>query len=83
MSKVAKYGKFIYLERLMQGTFRAAAASSYKDSKLTTAQQDDENRKSSLMSPETRIGIPTPTGMHYAEPIGLSHEQRKSANNTI
>jgi len=41
----------------------------YKDSKLTAAQQDDENRKSSLMPPATRIGIPTPTGMHYAEPI--------------
>jgi hypothetical protein len=70
MSKVAKYGKFAHLEKLLQGTFRVAVASTYKDSKLTSAQQDDENRKSSLMPPTTRIGIPTPTGMHYAEPIG-------------
>ena len=70
MSKVAKYGKFVHLEKLLQGTFRAAVASIYKDSKLTAAQQDDENRKSSLMPPTTRIGIPTPTGMRYAEPIG-------------
>jgi hypothetical protein len=65
MSKVAKYGKFVHLEQLLQGTFRAAVASIYKDSKLTAAQQDDENRKSSLMPPTTRIGIPSPTGMHY------------------
>jgi hypothetical protein len=70
MSKVAKYGKFRHLEKLLNGTFRAAVASTYKDSTLTAAQQDDENRKSSLMPPTTRIGIPTPTGMHYAEPIG-------------
>lgn len=70
MSKVAKYGKFIHLEKLLQGTFRAAVASIYKDSKLTLAQQDDENRKSSLMPPTTRIGIPTPAGMYYADPIG-------------
>jgi len=53
MSKVAKYGKFVYLEKLLQGTFRAAVASLYKNSKLTAAQQDDERRKSSLMSPTT------------------------------
>jgi hypothetical protein len=70
MSKVAKYGKFVHLEKLLQGTFRAAVASIYKDSKLTAAQQDDENRKSSLMPPTTRIGVPTTGGMHYAEPIG-------------
>lgn len=70
MSKVAKYGKFVHLEKLLQGTFRAAVASIYKDSKLTAAQQDDENRKSSLMPPTARIGIPSSTGMHYAEPIG-------------
>jgi hypothetical protein len=70
MSKVAKYGKFVHLEKLLQGTFRAAVGSIYKDSKLAAAQQDDENRKSSLMSPTTRIGIPTTSGMHYAEPIG-------------
>jgi len=70
MSKVAKYGKFVHLEKLLQGTFRAAVASLYKNSKLTAAQQDDERRKSSLMSPTTKIGIPTRIGMHYAEPIG-------------
>jgi hypothetical protein len=70
MSKVARYGKFVHLEKLLQGTFRATVASSYKDSKLTAAQQDDENRKSSLMPPTTRIGIPSPTGMYYVEPIG-------------
>jgi hypothetical protein len=70
MSKVAKYGKSVHLEKLLKGTFRAVVASTFKDSKLTAAQQDDENRKSSLMPPTTRIGIPTPTGVHYAEPLG-------------
>jgi hypothetical protein len=56
MSRVAKYGEFVHLEKLLQGTFRAAVASIYKDSKLTVAQQDDENRKSSLME---RLQPPT------------------------
>jgi hypothetical protein len=70
MSKVAKYGKFVHLEKLLQGTFRAVIAATYKDISLTAAQQDDELKKTSLMSPTTMIGIPMPTGMHYTQPLG-------------
>lgn len=62
MSKVAEYGKFVHLEKLLQGTFRAVIAAIYKDTSLTAAQQDDELKKTSLMSPATMIGIPTVQG---------------------
>jgi hypothetical protein len=59
---VAKYGKFLHLERALQGAWRVTPATEYKRTDLTAAQQDDELKKSSLMSPTTTIGVPVPTG---------------------
>jgi hypothetical protein len=69
MNGVAKYGKFAHLEKALHGTWRASPATTYLHAGLTAAQQDNELKKDDLLPPTTKIGIPTPTGMHYTSPL--------------
>jgi hypothetical protein len=66
---VAKYGRFRNLQRALQGTWRVAPASLYKQPDLTAAQQDDELSKSSLLSPTATISIPS-AGLRNIKPLG-------------
>lgn len=71
MSSIAKYGKYVHLEKAVQGAWRTTSATTYKDKSLTLAQQDDELKKSSLMSATTTMRIATPTGsVVETAPIG-------------
>lgn len=68
---VAKYGEFVHLEKALQGAWHVRPATEYKRTDLTAAQQDDELKKSSLMSPTTTIGVPVPAGSFVrVAPIG-------------
>jgi acetylglutamate kinase len=71
VSSVAKYGRYVHLEKMLQGSMRVTPASEYKSASMTAAQQDDELKKSSQMPPTTTIGIRMPDGKFaQAETIG-------------
>ena len=70
-SSVAKYGKHEHLEAIMRGKVRITPATTYRQTHLTAAQQDDELKKNTFLSPTTKVGIPVPGGgMSYVEPLG-------------
>jgi len=66
---VAKYGRFRNVERALQGTWRVAPASLYKQPDLTDAQRDDELSKSDQLSPTATISVPS-AGVRNVVPLG-------------
>jgi len=45
MSKVAKYGKFVHLKKVFQGTWRVSPATTYLRADLTAANEIRNSRK--------------------------------------
>lgn len=66
---VAKYGRFQSLEKALQGMWRVAPASLYRQPDLTAAQRDDELSKSDLLSPTATISVPS-AGVRNVVPQG-------------
>lgn len=66
---VAKYGRFRNPEKALQGAWRVAPASLYKQSDPTAAGRDDELSKSGLLSPTATIGVPS-AGVRNVVPLG-------------
>src|SRR5271170_1947518 len=77
---VARYGRFRNLEKALQGTWRVAPASLYKQPDLTAAQRDDELSKSDMLSPTVTISIPA-AGIRDIKPLGRIKRTMEIRNN--